>query len=105
MSAYRIHVLEMELETLRNGVSGGFNIHPDIKKIQNKKEKIREKNKRILNGFLWWLDKFTVKLQVCSIKERAILMRLYGKEEHTFKKTQEERNLLKEIIYRSSGFV
>ncbi len=101
MSISKIEELEITLELLKeNNNNNGFPLSNEQKQVNVKKATYLDNNKEIIFSFLRWLNRYGIDLKITSFKERGILFTIFNKEENCFKRKQQERDVLQEVMSR-----
>lgn len=102
----KIKELERELQKLVNKdrnacVNGNFPLHEKQVEMINKKEKIRKNNAKYLSNFIWYLDRYSIDLHLCSSREQAYLLKAFQKSENAIKLSKTERDVRRECMRRT----
>jgi hypothetical protein len=71
-----------------------------ISRTLNSNKILKYDNWKLLDQFILWLDKYAIDLTIISFKEAGILMRMFIKQYRGIKRTQTERDCLKDIMNR-----
>jgi len=92
--------LEEELIILKTMETENFPIHDkQLTEIREKAKKFH-KNIKYLEEFSYWLVMRGINLRLCSIWEKSTMFKVFAKTSSGIKRTQTERNCIKEVIER-----